>query len=138
MYGISVLINEKKTKLNTRLFKICFTIHIIYQFMLFVVLYKIDFFDILIDQKYIPIVEGAAYVTVPLLLVGYFYMMVFTSKILAILKIKRFMIIPNMPYFLLIAVFPIGIPLLQNNIIEYLKANNWLEDSDNNDFTSKK
>lgn len=106
--------------------------------MLFVVLYKIDFFDILIDQKYIPIVEGAAYVTVPLLLVGYFYMMVFTSKILAILKIKRFMIIPNMPYFLLIAVFPIGIPLLQNNIIEYLKANNWLEDSDNNDFTSKK
>ncbi|WP_179340025.1 hypothetical protein [Winogradskyella ludwigii] len=124
IWFFSVTINRKVLKINNTLFKIGFFILLLYRLLEFISQLNLDIYKKgwYLDNNIISLIDILMSIYTLLVLASYIYLTIFTAKIitkLSIEKVKLFTI--EIPHFLLIFTFPIGIPLLQTHVQNYLE-----------------
>ena len=129
IWFFAVTINRKVLKINNTLFKIGFFVLLSYRVLEFISELNLDVYkkEWYLDNNIISVIEILMSIYTLLVLASYIYLTLFTAKIitkLSIEKVKLFTI--EIPHFLLIFTFPIGIPLLQTHVQNYLKKHKLL------------
>ncbi|CAM1363256.1 membrane hypothetical protein [Tenacibaculum litoreum] len=127
IWCIAVTINEKKIKIKNTLFKVCFLFYSTHRLLDFLLNLNLDIFKEgwFLDNKTIILIELLVLLYGVLVFASYIYIAVFTGKIISKIPINnsRFKFINDFPNFLLILVFPLGIPILHSKIQLFLKEN---------------
>lgn len=126
IWSLSVTINEKTLKIDNKLFKISFLFYLSFRLVDFLINLNLYLFkkEWLLENQTINMIEIIMVIYGLITFISYVYLAIFTGKIItkiSINKPKRY--IDGIPNFLFIIVFPLGIPLLQAQIRNYLKEN---------------
>ncbi|QNK77740.1 hypothetical protein [Winogradskyella undariae] len=126
IWFFSVTINRKMLKINNTLFKICFLILFLYRLLEFMSNLSLDIYKKgwYLDHNIISFIEISMYIYTLLVIVSYIYLTTFTAKIMTKLSIEKVKLFTSeIPHFFSIFIFPIGIPLLQLRVQNYLNKN---------------
>ena len=127
IWTVSVIINREKLKEGSSLFKKVFIFYLIYVIIDFVINLGIGIEKAggYVDNDIIALISIAVSIYYLLLFASFIYLVFYTGKIVHLLTLEQ----PNkysnrFSYFLLMFIFPLGIPILQSKIQQYLKDNN--------------
>ena len=126
IWTISVVINAKTIAIPSLLFKISFFFYLIYRVTDFLISLQLDVFQKgwYFDTNTIDLIEMATAIYGLFVMLAYLYLAFFTGKVLTNTTLSKPQeLMQTLPKFLAVFVFPIGIPLLQSQIQNYLKDN---------------
>lgn len=126
IWSISVTVNERTLKIDNKLFKISFLFYLFFRLVDFLINLNLDIFKKgwFLENETINLIEIIMFIYGVITFVSYIYLAVFTGKIITKISVnKPKWHIDKIPNFLFIIVFPLGIPLLQSQIRNYLKEN---------------
>lgn len=124
-WTVSVELNNKISKKNTKWFKICFWFYLCNISIYFYInLFVGNDFGIWLDNKIIQIIYAIASIYGFLIYISFFYIIIFAARVAKLIipeKPKKYFF-QKLPYWFIILPFPFGMSIIQYELQSYLKV----------------